>query len=170
MLKQILTAILLIITGVTFAADLPKRKSGLWEITSASSVKAKSDKGAMKMSMCVDQNSDADWMQQGQQMSQSKCSKQEFKTERDRVTFSSVCSMGKTTTTSKGVVTGDFNKEYKVETNSTYDPPLGSMKEASNTITAKWLGPCKAGQRAGDVIMPNGMTMNMNDMMKNMKK
>jgi hypothetical protein len=85
------------------------------------------------------------------------------------VLFSSVCNFGKTTATTKGVASGDFNKEYKVETHSTYDPPLGDMKEASNTIVAKWLGPCKAGQKPGDVIMPNGMTMNMNDMMK-MKK
>ena len=151
------------------AADLPKRKSGLWEITNASSARAKAGKEAMTMSMCVDQNADADWLQRGQQMSQSKCSKQEFKAERDRVTFSSVCTFGKTTATTNGVASGDFNKEYKVETLSTYDPPMGGMKEASNTLVAKWVGPCKPGQRPGDVIMPNGMTMNMNDIMK-MKK
>ena len=170
MLKQILMVTLLSITSAAVAADLPKRKSGLWEITSASSDRANSGKGAMTMTMCVDQKSDADWMQGGQQMSQAKCSKQEHKVERDRVTFSNVCNLGKTTATTKGVVSGDFNKEYKVETNSTYDPPIGAMKAASTTITAKWLSPCKAGQRAGDVTMPNGMTMNMNDMMQKMKK
>lgn len=170
MFKQILTITLLSVATATVAAELPKRKSGLWEITSASSARANTGKGAMAMTMCVDQNSDADWMQGGRQMSQTKCSKQEHKVERDRVTFISVCELGKTTATTQGVASGDFSKEYKVETNSTYDPPIGAMKEASNTITAKWLGPCKAGQRAGDVIMPNGTTMNMNDMMKNMKK
>ncbi len=167
MLKQILIISLLGATMRAVAADLPRRKSGLWEITSASNMRAKA--GAMTMSMCVDQNSDANWMQMGQQTAQSKCSKQEHKVERDRVIFSSVCNFGKTTATTKGVAAGDFNKEYKVETHSTYDPPMGSIKEASHTVTAKWLGPCQAGQRPGDVIMPNGQTMNMNDMMK-MKK
>ena len=33
-------------------------------------------------------------------------------------------------------------------------------------IEAKWLGPCAAGQRPGDVIMGNGFKMNMLDMQK----
>ena len=169
MLKQILVISLLGLVTATMAADLPKRKSGLWEITTTSSTRAKAAPGGMTMSMCTDEKSDANWLQMGQQSVQSKCSKQETTVERDRVLFSSVCNFGKTTATTKGVASGDFNKEYKVETNSTYDPPLSGMKEASNTIVAKWLGPCKAGQKPGDMIMPNGMTMNMNDMM-NMKK
>jgi len=153
------------------AADLPKRKPGLWEITTTSSTRAKAAPGGMTMSMCSDEKSDANWLQMGQQMSQqSKCSKQETTVERDRVLFSSVCDFGKTTATTKGIASGDFNKEYKIETSSSYDPPMGGMKEASTTIVAKWLGPCKAGQKPGDMIMPNGTTMNMNDMMMKMKK
>jgi hypothetical protein len=34
------------------------------------------------------------------------------------------------------------------------------------TIQATWLGPCAAGQRPGDVIMGNGMTMNVLDLPK----
>ena len=167
MIRPMLIIALLAIATAGTAADMPKRKSGLWEITSASDGRAKG--GTMTMSMCVDQNSDANWMQMGQQTAQSKCSKQEHKVERDRITFSSVCNFGRTTATTQGVVTGDFNKEYKVETRSTYEPPLGNMKEGTHTVVAKWLGPCKAGQKPGDIIMSNGQTMNMNDMMK-MKK
>ena len=172
MLKQILTITLALLTTVALAADLPKRKSGLWEISSTSSAsgRAQANQPVVTMSMCVDQNSDADWIQSGQQMSQVKCSKQETKVERDRILFNSVCNFGKTTATSRGVVSGDFNKAYNVETHSTYEPPLAGMKEASSTITAKWLSPCKPGQRPGDIIMPNGTSINMNDMMKSMKK
>lgn len=170
MLKHVLALSLLCAASTATAAALPKRKSGLWEISTASSASARNDKGGMTISMCVDQNSDADWMQGGQQMAQAKCAKQDYKVERDRVTFSSVCNLGKTTATTKGVASGDFNKAYKVEADSTYEPPIGNMKQASTTITAKWLGPCKAGQRPGDMVMPNGMTVNMNDMMKHMKK
>ena len=31
-------------------------------------------------------------------------------------------------------------------------------------MTATWLGPCKAGQRGGDVILPNGAKENVLDM------
>lgn len=122
------------------------------------------------MTMCIDQSTDAGITQQMGPMAQSKCAKQQHKVERNRVTFNSVCTFGKSTATTQGTITGDFDKEYKVETRSTYDPPVGSLKEASNVIAAKWLGPCKTGQRPGDVILPNGMTMNMNDMMKMQKK
>jgi hypothetical protein len=39
----------------------------------------------------------------------------------------------------------------------------------SMTMTAKWLGPCAAGQRPGDMIMPNGMKMNILDLQKGMR-
>jgi hypothetical protein len=32
------------------------------------------------------------------------------------------------------------------------------------TITAKWLGPCEAGQKPGDLILPGGMKINLRDM------
>ena len=34
------------------------------------------------------------------------------------------------------------------------------------TIAAKWLGPCAAGQKPGDVMMGNGMKMNVLDIQK----
>ena len=167
MKKQILTMLLLSVVTAAGAADLPKRKSGLWEITPTSS----SAKGRdISMTLCVDASSDQDMSQQFKPMGQVKCSKQEQKVDGKRITFNSVCDIGKTTATTTGVASGDFDKEYKVETKSTYNPPLGTVKESTNVITAKWLGPCKAGQRPGDVVMSNGMTMNMNDMMKMQKK
>ena len=36
------------------------------------------------------------------------------------------------------------------------------------TVAAKWLGPCEADQKPGDLILPNGMKMNLRDMGKNL--
>ena len=54
-------------------------------------------------------------------------------------------------------VTGDFDR--KIAT---------TLESAANdrdrvVMTATWLGPCKAGQRGGDVILPNGVTVNALD-------
>jgi hypothetical protein len=38
--------------------------------------------------------------------------------------------------------------------------------ESHVAIAAKWLGPCETGQRPGDVIMANGMKMNVLDLQK----
>jgi hypothetical protein len=37
-------------------------------------------------------------------------------------------------------------------------------------MEAKWLGPCKAGQKPGDMVMPGGQTMNVLEMMKQRPK
>ena len=42
----------------------------------------------------------------------------------------------------------------------------GGHGESHMTSTAKWLGPCAAGEKPGDVIMSNGMKMNVLDLQK----
>jgi len=42
----------------------------------------------------------------------------------------------------------------------------GADTQSQMTITATWLGACAAGQKPGDVMMPNGMTMNVLQMQK----
>jgi hypothetical protein len=37
------------------------------------------------------------------------------------------------------------------------------------TINAKWLGPCKPGQKPGDIVMPGGMKINPQDYQKRAK-
>ena len=34
------------------------------------------------------------------------------------------------------------------------------------TMEARWTGPCTAGQKPGDIIMGNGMKMNVRDLQK----
>lgn len=38
--------------------------------------------------------------------------------------------------------------------------------ETQMTIAAKWLGPCAAGQKPGDVMMGNGMKVNVLEIQK----
>jgi hypothetical protein len=82
--------------------------------------------------------------------------------------FHSVCkSAAGGTTTSSGTATGDFGSHYKVEATSTTTG--GPMPEANGehkvAIEATWQGPCPAGMKPGDMELPGGMKINMNDMM-----
>lgn len=52
-----------------------------------------------------------------------------------------------------------------MEMKSSYSPPLGGRSEANTLIETKWVGPCKPGQKPGDMVMGNGMKMNALDMM-----
>jgi len=69
------------------------------------------------------------------------------------------------------VVTGSFDSAYTVDVTSTREGgrPVPGMAPGGSShmkIAATWLGPCQAGQRPGDMMMSNGMTMNVLDMQK----
>jgi hypothetical protein len=97
------------------------------------------------------------------------CSKQDMQRAGNTITVDSVCNIGGATTTSRAVVTGDFNSAYTVKVSSKREggPAVPGMPAETNmTIEAKWTGPCKADQKPGDVVMAKGVKMNISDMAK----
>jgi len=147
-------------------SDMPKRKSGLWEITVSNS----GTKGSQAMQQCIDEKSDDLTKNNMPGTEKQSCSKNEMRRDGNKVVTESVCKMSGTTTTTRGVFTGQFDSSYKGDIKSTYEPPLHGMKESASTIEAKWVGACKPGQKPGDISMPGMPNINMNDMMKNMPK
>ncbi|MEO7760662.1 MAG: DUF3617 family protein [Casimicrobiaceae bacterium] len=144
------------------AQDLPKRKSGLWEMTMGQ---------GRTVSQCVDQAKDDAFRQMGQQLErENKCSRTNVQRAAGSLAFDSSCDFGNMKMVSKTLITGDFNTAYKMEMHTRYDPPLMGKAEGTTIIEAKWLGACKAGQRPGDMMMPGGMTMNVYDMLDAKKK
>ena len=94
------------------------------------------------------------------------CSRREMKQSGNTITVDSVCNMGGRTQTSHAVMTGDFNAAYTVNVTTKSEDPSASLgfPDTSMMIEAKWRGPCKADQKPGDIIMANGMKMNVNEM------
>lgn len=152
------------LAGGALAADTPKRKSGLWEINSK--MEGMPSMGAIQQ--CIDQNTD-DLMQQRAKKEKPNCSVMNVKPQRNKVTMHSVCKLESTTATTDAVFIGDFDSAYKGDMNTRYNPPMHGVSELKMTVEAKWLGPCKPGQKPGDIIMPNMKGMNMNEMMKKQK-
>jgi hypothetical protein len=149
--------------GVARAADYPPRKPGLWEMKMA--VDGKAAMPAMITQQCIDAGSDQAMRELGNGMGKDACSKQDVRNEGGRITVDSVCKFGASTSTSHAVITGDFGNSYRMESRSTYNPPLGGRSEGNVVLEAKWLSPCKADQKPGDVIMSNGNKMNLLQMM-----
>ena len=141
------------------AADAPKRKSGLWEMK----MQMAGMPGHGPMQMCVDQASDT--VMQERAREKVNCPVMDVQQGIGKVTIHSVCKHEGTTVTTDAVITGDFNSSYRNDMVMRYDPPMQGMKEMKMTQDARWLGPCKAGQKPGDVIMP-GMPANIQQMMK----
>lgn len=167
-------AIAAAVAAPALAQDLPKRKSGLWEITMDASQRAQARPGGpakFVTTQCVDQSRDDAFRQAGQQMEKEmKCTRSNIQRGPGSLSMESSCDFGNMKTTSKTVITGDFNSAYKMEIHAKYDPPMMGMAEGTTIMEAKYLGACKAGQRPGDMTMPGGMTMNVYDMMDAKKK
>ncbi|MEW5888304.1 MAG: DUF3617 family protein [Pseudomonadota bacterium] len=145
------------------AADLPKRRSGLWQITNSS---PGMPAGGMTMQQCIDENTDDMMRQSLGGATDTQCAQQEVRREGERMIVTSVCRMGGTTATTRAVFTGKLDSNYRAEIKSSYDPPMMGMKEGTAVLEAKWLGPCKPGQKPGDMVLPNGMTINPGAMPK----
>lgn len=148
------------------AIEMPARKPGLWEIK-MEFVGRKLPAQVMKQ--CVDAASDKLLNSKFGGGSQEACSKQDVAKTADGMTVDSVCKFGQATTTSHAVITGSFDSTYTMDVTSTRSggPPVPGLPATGQThmmLQATWLGACAAGQRAGDVIMSNGMTMNVLDM------
>ena len=152
------------------AQDIPKRKSGLWEVNMGTAASGKGG-GMGTITQCVDAAKDDMGRQMGQEMSKEhKCIQTNMQRTPGGLSFDSTCEIGATKSKSKTVITGDFASAYKVQIHASYDPPLAGRAESTTTMEARYLGACKAGQRPGDMVMPGGMTINMYDMMNAYKK
>lgn len=145
----------LLLAGGTHAADMPKRKPGLWQIET----KMAAAPGMGPMKQCIDEKTDNFYQQFGEQH-KDKCSESDIKNSGDKILVHSVCKMGGSTATTDATFTGRFDSDYRGDIRMKYDPPMQGMSEAAMTITAKWLGPCEAGQKPGDIVLPNGMKIN----------
>lgn len=156
--------LLTLILTATFAQaqEVPRRKSGLWELKRTSSL---SQGEASVFQMCVDQASDDPLRQLAENMKHATCKSSNVRRSGDKVTVDAVCRIGRNqpiTATTHAVLTGSFDSAYTIESKSTFDPPWQGNAQGSALLEAKWTGPCKADQRAGDLVLPNGMKVNLN--------
>lgn len=151
-----------------FALDMPPRKAGLWELKMDFEGRKMP---ATSMKQCTDAASDKIMNANFGGPAQEACSKQDVTKTATGMIVDSVCKFGEGTTTTHAVVTGDFNSAYTVDVSSKREggrpiPGMPADGASHMTITAKWLGPCAAGQKPGDVTMPNGMVMNVLEIQK----
>ncbi len=149
--------------------EAPKRKSGLWETTMNFGGQ---QAAGMTMKQCIDQKTD-DLMRSQARDAQAdmdkQCSKRDWKQVSSGYEFESVCTFGGIKHTSKGKITGSMDTGYKMTMDTQYDPPQQGMTSNHMEMEAKWTGACPADMRAGDMIMPGGMRVNVDDM-RNMRR
>ena len=121
----------------------------------------------MTMQHCTDATTDKEMGTAFSPMSKDVCSKQDIQKTATGFVSDSVCGIAGMSITSHAEITGDFNSAYTVKSTSHSEHgPTGVPRDSTTVIEAKWLGACKADQKAGDIMMPGGMKMNIKEMEK----
>jgi Protein of unknown function (DUF3617) len=143
--------ILILSLASASAAEFPVRKAGLWEITIAGD-------HPIKVRQCSDPASDQAMEQAG--IGVPDCGKRDVEKSGNTITVISVCTSARKTTVSHMVITGSLDSEYTMTMTT---QGSGRSVEPSMKLSGRWLGPCAAGQKPGDVIMPNGTKINILD-------
>jgi hypothetical protein len=143
--------------------QLPLRKAGLWDI--------KVDHGGAKMpavtvQQCTSEAVDREFTSEFAPSARQNCSKTDVRKTATGYVMDSVCTMAGATVTSHAETSGDFNSAYTVNVTSRSEGGRLGTRDSKITMAAKWAGPCKEGQKPGDVVMPGGFKMNMRDLEK----
>jgi hypothetical protein len=160
-LRPSIAAALIAGTCTAFATELPPRKPGLWELTTTH------ENAAMPpqtMQHCTDSASDRTLLAMGTALASSFCSRQEIRQEGNAYVIEAVCKMGPLSVSSTSIISGDFNSAYTIKMTPKIEgipPQLAALAGGGSTTTARWVGACKDGQTPGDIVMPDGRTMNI---------
>jgi hypothetical protein len=153
---------LFMVPTVASAVDYPIRKAGLWELTMTMT-----SGRTMTMSQCTDPSIDKDMIANANPSMQQACTRSDLQKTATGYASDSTCKFGAMTTVSHSEIAGDFNSAYTVTvTGHNSGGPAGMPADTNMTMAAKWVGPCKADQTPGDMVMPGGVKMNVKEMQK----
>lgn len=148
--------------------ELPARKPGQWEIKTVGG----SPGGVPDMTIvaCVDAASDAEMMSAALSITKEMCPQQEMKRDGDAFVFETICEIGPMKANSRSVITGDFQSAYTVETTMEMAGPMAPMAGSHvSKQEAQWVNAeCSDGLAPGDMLMPGGKKMNVEEMKKMM--
>jgi hypothetical protein len=143
------------------AAELPSRKPGLWQVKT--SVEG-SSAPARAIQQCIDAATDQMLQSSAGPFAPEVCPQRDVQRSENSFTIDSTCAIGGKPATAHAVVNGSFDSAYTMTvTSKSEDIPGGKM---IMTMEGEWLGPCAADQKPGDIVMSNGMKINIPEMAK----
>lgn len=146
----------LICTAPIRADELPSRRPGLWEVKTSIDNR---NVPAVVIKQCIDATTDQIMLSIAGPYSQDVCPKRTVQRSADSITIDSACMFAGKPATAHAVVTGSFESSYTmtVTSESGVEPGITMTMR----IEAKWLGPCTADQKPGDMIFGNGIKVNI---------
>ena len=157
-----LTAVALLPT-LSNADDLPKRKSGLWEIVGTSD---RHEGAPQTIRMCTDDKTQDLLSRLSDQVGKNKCSKRDVQNQGTQVITDSVCTIAQSQVTSHTVMNFDSTTSFTIQMHSHFEPALLGKTESNSTQSGKWVGACPADMKPGEMVSPNGVRINLNTVLE----
>ena len=140
------------------AAELPARKPRQWEVKTTIDGHGR----AVTVQQCIDAATDQMLQSSAGPFSAPACPEREVTKSGDGIKIESRCSFNGKAASAHTVITGSFDSAYTMTvTSEGADLPAMTM-----TSEGKWLGACAAGQQPGDVVMSNGVKVNIPELQK----
>jgi uncharacterized protein DUF3617 len=162
-MRRIATALILILVcaAPAGAAEELSRKPGLWEVkTSIDGANAP----ARVVQQCIDASTDAMLQSVAGPLNAAACQGRDVQHAGDTTTIDFKCSVAGKPATAHTVVSGSLDSAYMMAVTAQSEAiPSGKMVM---TMDGKWLGPCTADQKPGDVITANGVKINVPEIQK----
>ena len=138
-------------------AQLPSRKSGLWEVTVRSA--GESAMRQQKVLQCTTEEAEQ-VMLLAVVPGQEHCHDVKAKRTTEGYEVRTQCYVHDNRVDASVNFSGDLQIAYRGVFEVTYSKPV-RFNPGRTKFEGRWLGPCKAGQRAGDMVLPNGATVNV---------
>jgi len=140
------------------AADAPLRKAGQWEIKTS----LEGHGHAVTVRQCIDAATDQMLQSSTGPFAGPACPQREVKKSDGGMTIDSHCTFNDKPASVHAVVSGSFDDAYTMTVTS----EGGDLPVAKMTMEGKWIGACAADQKPGDVVMANGVKVNVPDLQK----
>jgi Protein of unknown function (DUF3617) len=145
----------------TRADELPSRKPGLWEVRQ---IIGTAKTSPLVIKQCIDAATDHLLQSSTGPYSADLCPTRSVQKTADGMTIDATCTIAGKTAKTHAVIAGSFDSAYKMTVTSQGEGVPGN--DITLSLEAKWLGPCAADQKPGDLIMGNGMRLNILDAQK----
>jgi len=140
--------------------DLPPLRVGLWEATTTGPSRPE-PRSASVTRMCIDKQTQRHVLDQVALALPKMCSKNQYGMRGGRFVTDSSCTFGESAIEGKTETTFLRDTAYHMEVVGRVGP-IGRAAETRRTvIDARHVGACPAGMKPGDMVLPNGLTLNL---------
>ncbi|MBV8849431.1 MAG: DUF3617 family protein [Methylobacteriaceae bacterium] len=143
------------------ATDELMRKPGLWEVKTSI---GQTDAPARAAQQCIDAATDQMLQSAAGPFNPAACPERNVQHAADETTIDFKCDVAGKPATAHSVLTGNLDSAYRLTVTAQSEDIAGGKMVM--TMDGKWLGPCPADQKPGDVTLGNGTRVNIPEMQK----